>query len=639
MLVQPVAPDGLLVMVCRMIAALRSVAARFRQLSTHLLVRLGFQQDSFLLLLALAVGILTAAAAVSFHWLIHEIRDLLVAHADPGYLYGRSIYLLVVWPALGGLLVGALGRWVFRAREGHGIIDVIESIVRSSGFQRPAVAIEKIITSAITIGSGGSAGAEGPIVQIGAAIASGVGQLFQISRQQMPLLIGCGSAAGISAIFNAPIGGVLFTLEVIMQDFSIRTLVPVVVASVLSNMTTQAIFTDFLHEPYEAIFAMPAHAIAGQMDLTGRFLPGFIMLGIACGLVGVLFIRSMLVFERFFAGLKVPRLLRPGIGGAAVGLLGVAYIMLFAWTRGIDKPIEFSHYPLPAFFSDGYGAIQQLLAGDFYSRFSLSYVVLLLAVLCLAKVLATSLTLSSGGSGGVIAPALFMGATLGGLIGVLLQHLPWLPHAQPQIYALIGLAATLAAVVHAPLSSVLILLELTHDYKLLMPGMFATVIATGLARILFRDSIYTHSLRERGIRPGAVTDVLSRLFVEQVDLEPAATVHPGDSLQKLLDMGISAGTSTFVVVNAKGLYVAMIRSEDLHVATLEPEFSSTLIAQDVMQESVPTVTSHTDLATVLQLFSTHDVSHLAVCMPAQPGRIIGLISRVGLMRRYQKAVA
>src|SRR6185369_15406659 len=164
-------------------------------------------------------------------------------------------WLLMVIPALGGLTVGVLARFVFREREGHGMVDVMESVMRSGGYIRPRSAIDKIVTSAVTIGTGGSAGAERPIVQIGAAIASGIGQIFRVAKPHLPVLIGCGSAAGISAIFNSPIGGLLFTLEVILRDFSIRTMTPLVIASVIANFSTRAIFGFvFPHEHYEAIF-------------------------------------------------------------------------------------------------------------------------------------------------------------------------------------------------------------------------------------------------------------------------------------------------------------------------------------------------------------------------------------------------
>src|SRR5438270_10846 len=242
--------------VSAMIGEIGLAASRVRILSTRALNRFGFRDDSFLIVVAVLIGLVTAAAAVGFHELINGIRDALYRWFGQERLYGPYVFMLVVWPALGGFLVGVISRYVFRAREGHGVVDVMESVIRSSGFIRPVAAIEKILTSAVTIGTGGSAGAEGPIVQIGAAIASGTGQMFRVSRQQMAILIGCGAAAGISAIFNAPMGGLLFALEVILQDFSLRNVTPVVVASVMANVATKAIFNHVLGTHWDAIFTL-----------------------------------------------------------------------------------------------------------------------------------------------------------------------------------------------------------------------------------------------------------------------------------------------------------------------------------------------------------------------------------------------
>src|SRR2546423_2183480 len=219
-----------------------AIGARLRILTSLALGFIGFRDDAVLLLIAAVIGVVTAVAAVGFHELINAIRNLMYRRLDPEFLYRAGSPLLILWPALGGLVVGVITHHIAKQREGKGVIDVLESVLRSSGFIKPAAAIEKIIASAVTIGTGGSCGAEGPIVQIGAAIASGVGQFFRLARGQMPLVIGCGTAAGISAIFNSPMGGLLFTLEVILLDFSLRTITPVIIASVIANVSTQGIY-------------------------------------------------------------------------------------------------------------------------------------------------------------------------------------------------------------------------------------------------------------------------------------------------------------------------------------------------------------------------------------------------------------
>jgi CIC family chloride channel protein len=618
-----------------MLSLLTGAGSRLRIISTRLLERFGFTDESFLIVPAVLIGMITAAAAVGFHLLIYKIRDLLY-HRDT--LYGVGLPLLILFPALGGLLVGIISQYIARSAEGHGIIDVIESVVKTSGFVRPATAIEKIITSALTIGTGGSTGAEGPIVQIGAAIASGVGQLFRFARHQMPIIIGCGSAAGISAIFNAPIGGVIFTIEVILQDFSIRAFTPLVVASVIANVTTRAIFAHIGNDGYQAIFAMPGSQSMQFIDW--EQVPIFALLGLLCGLVGVTLTKAMQRFERRFQKFKNLGPLRPALGGALVGLLGIIFVLVFGRLLFHQpKPFAFSDYPMPAFFGDGYGVIHRLLVPDFYGHDPFSKLLLLLLFLCIAKIVATCLTLASGGSGGVIAPALFLGATTGGLLGLMLRQTGWFAEVHPEVYALIGMGAGLAAVVHAPLTSILILLELTQDYRVTVPAMLATVIATGTARLIFPDSIYTHSLRLRGITLGTSSDlsVLRRMNVEQVELEPATIVQFTDPAQRILNLMLQLGTVTFIVIDERGAYCGMVDSEEVNAALLQREALPLMTVGDLMRQ-VPLVKTTDDLATAFDIFSRLDAGHLPVSVPSTPDKAIGLISRSALMRTYQDAI-
>jgi len=616
---------------------------RLRLFCSKILSRLGFREDAFLLLLAVLIGVVAAAAAVGFHELIRGIRNFLYANMGPRVgLYGKGIVLLVILPALGGLAVGLITRYVFLIREGHGIVDVMESVIRSSGIIRPLSAIEKIVTSALTIGTGGSAGAEGPIVQIGAGIASGVGQIFGVARAQMPLLIGCGSAAGISAIFNSPLGGVFFTLEVILLDFSLRTFAPVVLASVIANVATKEIFL-WRGENYEAIFAMPPWVVSNQAELAWTHLPNFILLGMVCGVVGVALTRLMNFTEDRFERLPIRKELKPAIGGAFLGLLGVFYVMVLGWVMfHRPKPIEFESYP--AFFSDGYGVIRQLLTSEtgptqsLYELFSPGMLMVLLGALVVLKILGTCATLGSGGSGGIIAPSLFLGATTGGFVGLFLRQIG--ARAEPSIYAMVGMGAVLAAVVHAPLASVLILLDLTGDQKLILPGMLATIVATGIARNIFRDSIYSASLRERGVKLGTAADlsILRRLTVEAVELEPVTAVGPTDSLERILDLTNRLGVADFVVLGEGGDYLGMVISEDVKVALLQREALPLLLVRDLMRVEIAPVCTTDDLASVLGVFNQHDVDHLAVRVSKNSQKIVGMLSRAELLRRYQRGL-
>jgi CIC family chloride channel protein len=514
-------------------------------------------------------------------------------------------------------------------------VDVVESVVRTSGFQKPSTAIEKILTSAITIGSGGSAGAEGPIVQIGAAIASGVGQLFRVARTQMPILTGCGCAAGISAIFNAPFGGVLFTLEVILQDFSIRSFTPVVLASVIAQVTTQETFRLTNHaEDYRAIFAMPPMDVARHALLNWGQVGNFMLLGILCGIIGSIFTRSMYWSEHFFSQLKIHKAIRPAIGGLILGAMGLLFVVIPG-----HKVFPADVYTMPAFYGDGYGVIQRLLQPSYYTTMAgatTGMLVLLIAI----KIIGTGATLGSGGSGGIIAPSVFVGATTGAVVGHLLQNTGWFVGIQPELYSLVAMGAVLAAVVHAPMASILICFELTQDYKVMLPAMLACIIAVAVARSIYPDSVYTLSLRSRGVRQGNAGDfsLLRRITVEQVPLDPVSIVTSSDSIQQLLDLSAMTSNYDFVVSDSDGVYEGMVLATELNPVLMDRDAVPLLVVGDVMRTDIPPVRTTDDLAAVFDAFSQHDVSHLPVCVPQNAKKIIGLISRAALIRKYQEAL-
>jgi len=624
-----------------------SLGLQSRLLMTRLMTRFGLREHYILLPMAFLVGVVTAVAAVAFHKLINLIRDGLYGQHS-AFLYSpRGAALIVLLPALGGLCVGIFTIYVSRVREGHGVVDVMESVMRNRGVIPPRSAMEKILTSAVTIGSGGSAGAEGPIVQIGAAIASGIGLLFHIGRQHMPVLIGCGCAAGISAIFDAPIGGVLFTLEVILLDFSIRAFAPVVLASVIANVTTVAILERIDPGSAHAIFALPRQLTANSALLidnamSWRGLPQLILLGALCGVAGVAMTRLMYATDEQFHRLKVPRATRPAVGALLLGLIGLLYIALFGWRwLGQAKPIEFSQYPMPAFYGDGYGAVQPLLTGEFYLRsFPPGYLITIMLFLCLAKIVGTCLTLGSGGSGGIIAPSLFLGATTGALMNLLLKAVHIDPVFRPGFYATIGMGAVLAAVVHGPLSAILILFEVTDQRNIILPAMLACVTATGLARMIFPDSVYTLTLRRRGVRVGTGMDlsVLRRISLENVNLEPVTALPATTPLDRLLEIAAGTGVSDFVIIDETGDYLGLVVGDDVRTALMQREAIPLLLAGDLVREDLPCVKTSEDLASVLETFSRYEVARLPVCLAANTSRVVGLLSRRELMNRYYEAL-
>jgi CIC family chloride channel protein len=324
-----------------------------------------------------------------------------------------------------------------------------------------------------------------------------------------------------------------------------------------------------------------------------------------------------------------------------LGVLGVGYIMTLGWGLGREKFIPMEHYSMPAFFGDGYGAVKPMLGPEFYHQFHWGFLLAVLAIICIAKIIGTCLTLGSGGAGGIIAPSLFLGTVSGGILGLLLRHGQVVGTMEPNVYALVGMGAVLAAVVHAPLAAMLITFEVTRDYQIVVPAMLACIIATSIAQLLYRDSIYTMTLRQRGVRLGTAADMtlLQRLSVEQVSLEPATVVRATDPFQRVLDLTINTGATDLVATDRLGLYAGMVISEDVKTTLIDREAVPLLTVGEVMRSEVPMVRNTDTLASVLNTFTRHEVARLPVCILGNEGKVIGLISRAALMRRYQKGLA
>ncbi len=609
---------------------------RIKVLVQRMLVRMGMHEDVGLLPIAAIIGIATAIAAVTFHLAIENIKRILYEERGGDWLYGPGIWLIVVLPAIGGLIVGILGKYVFRAGSGHGVADVIESVIRTRGFIKPIIAIEKILTSAITIGSGGSTGAEGPIVQIGAAISSAAGRVLAISPQQMPIMVGCGTAAGISSIFHAPIAGVIFTLEVIIRDFSSRTLVPIIVASAVANVATQGIFDYLQPHGYQAIFDSQFAIITSNFAVTWSQALEFLILGLLCGLVGIIFTRTLMLGERLFSRLKKLGAARPMVGGLMLGISGLLFVLLFSWLLSADKPVPFKAYPMPAFFGDGYGVIRTMLADVFAQNAPISIVIALLLVLLVMKIIGTTLTLGSGGSGGVIAPSLFMGATTGTLLGVSLNSLRY-NNIEPSSFALIGMGATLAAVVHAPLASILIVFELSQNPGVIVPAMIATIAAFSLSKTLMHESIYTQELRNKGLTPESAmhTAVLRKFVINQLPLQAIRRIQITDSIQSLIQLASRTEQSNFVVFDEKQDYCGIITEDTLKTILIQSEAIPLLTLEEVVRRDIRPIAHTENLAILLEAFVRNHTDAIPIGLESDPRQIIGMATRDILMDYYQ----
>jgi len=588
--------------------------------------RLGFQRDWYLIALAAGIGTVTAFGAIGFveliHWAGHQAEVL--DHKLPWWA-------LALAPMIGALLTGLLVHFFAREAKGHGVPEVMDAIFRRNAIIRPRVALVKSLASACTIGSGGSAGAEGPIVQIGSAIGSGISQLLRVSRDQAGTLVGCGAAAGIASVFNAPIAGVFFVLEIMLRDFSVRTFTPIVVASVFSTAVTQAVLGK-----NTAIFAV-SEQLAGYV-FTLPELPSYMVLGLVCGTVAVGFIKLLYASEDFTERVRLHPILKPVAGAALLGALGLGYLAITGQIGGSGET--------PPFFGNGYPVIKALLHPDSFGVEDtgevLDTTLLMLTALVGFKALATCFTLGSGGSGGVFAPSLFLGAAAGASFGVAVEAMGLIPEGgSPAAYALVGMAAVVAGTTHAPLTAILIIFEITRDIYVLLPIMLAAVVATVVAQLMARDSIYTLKLRRRGVLIGSSLDhtILRKIQVRDVPLAPQVSVRPHDPVSKLLKLNREYQVADFVVVGDENEYVGMITAQDVRTAFVEYEAIPLLLIEEIMVRSLPTIMPDEGLDSVLEKFSRHDVSSLAMVEgPGDKAKVMGLVTRSRLMARYNQAL-
>jgi len=465
--------------------------------------------------------------------------------------------------------------------------------------------------------------------------------VLHINKEQMSTLVGCGAAAGMASIFNAPIAGVLFCLEVLLRDFSLKTFTPILVASVFSSAVTQAVLGE-----NQAIFQTPGvHDYAFSL----MEIPSYILLGVVCGVLSVGLSKSLHAGDEWFASLfkrfKVHPIARPVVGAFMLGLLGILWAVIAQTPGGNGGGAE-----PPPFFADGYRSITWLLSPEAFNgadnmgEGAIPIAIWLLLLLVVFKIVATTMTLSSGGSGGAFAPSLFVGAVLGAAFGRVLELLHLMPFGgSPAAYAVVGMAAVIAGTTHAPLTAILMLFELTRDVYILLPVMLAAVIATVVAQLIDRDSIYTASLRREGINVGRSQDltILRRIPVASCDIMPLPKepIYPADPLSKLIEMqGRHLATDFVIVDQTTGKYMGMVTGQDIRTALLDREAIPLLLVAELMRTDLPTVGREETLDTVIALFSRHDVSSLCVVSPIDHTLAMGMVTRTDVMKRYQRVL-
>jgi CIC family chloride channel protein len=554
------------------------------------------QRQFRLLLLAALVGIAAGLGAIAVRELISLAQDLFwgSSHDILESVSTAPVWRILLVPALGGLLVGPLVWFLARDASGHGVPEVIQALLMRGGRIRGRVAVVKGLAASITLGSGGSAGREGPMIQIGASLGSVIAQWGRLGENGVRTLVAAGAAGGLAAAFNAPIAGSLFALEVVLGDFAIASFSPVVMAGVAATAVSRGFYGD------AQVFDIPQYALMSPVE----FAP-YALLGIAAGFVAVGFTLFLYGQERVWERVAAPPWLKPAFGGLLVGLMALAF---------------------PEVLGIGHLAMDRMLEGE--------VAVGLLLALVVMKIVATSLTLGSGGSGGVFVPSLFVGAALGGALGSVVGAWAPFPNGGPGAYALVGMGAVVAATSHAPLTGIVIMFELTGDYEIILPVMIACILATVVASSLKDESIYTQKLKWKGIslRQGREENVLRHVSVVELLRRDRRSFSEDTPLPTILTEALGSTETTFPVVSTDGVLTGAIRIQDIHRALdAQGALGSVLVAAD-MASPIRAIHEDDSVEKALDLLTEGGADLLPVVDASE--KLVGVVIARELMERY-----
>ncbi len=574
---------------------------------------------ALLMIISIITGLGTGLVAVLFIRAIAFINHFSFVQGLPQLLAGLGRGWIVVVPVLGALIGGPIiAYWAIEAR-GHGVPEVMQAVITRGGRIRPRVAAVKSIASAICIGTGGSAGREGPVVQVGAALGSTAAQLLRLGPERTVTLVACGAAAGIAATFNAPIAGVIFAMEVILGEFTTHYFGAVVVSAVAASIVSRQFLGDV------PAFVIPSYTLVSAWEV-----PLYALLGVLAALVAWLFVEFLYFLEHRFDNWRFPTAFKPAVGAV---LLGVTALFL------------------PQVLGSGLASIQQSLTN------TLPWALMLLLIF--AKLAATCFTLGSGNSGGVFSPALYMGAMLGGFFGHWVHIFFPASTAVSGAYALVGMASVFAAAAHAPLTAFLIVFEMSNDYRMILPLMITVGLSTVLSQAIRRNSIYTLKLFEKGIplERDRDVDVMKGIQVSEIMVQSPEVVPAETSLSALTGLFMQTHHHGFPVTDANNHLLGVVTMQDLERAATQAESemaasegaasetvasetvaSPPLTAADMMTRDVITIYPDEPLSKALRLMGERDFGRLPVVDRQDPKRLVGLLRRGDMVRAYRHAI-
>ncbi len=582
----------------------RSFQALLRWRETHI------QEKTFVIILALVVGIVAGTAALILKWLIHVISGLLTAHLA----INEGNYMYLIYPVTGILITSLFVRYVVRDNISHGVTRVLYAISQNKSRLKRHNMYTSLIASSITIGFGGSVGAEGPIVYTGAAIGSNLGRVFRLSPRILMILVGCGAAAGIAGIFKAPIAGMLFTLEVLMLDLTTVSVMPLLIASITAA-TMAYVFTG-----YDVEFFF----IQSEQFATAR-IPFVILLGVILGFVSLYFTRTMNMMENVFRRLAVPwkKIL---VGGGILALLV---------------------FMLPPLYGEGYGSIMGLLNGDtssivnnsiFYSdRANEWWILGFITALVLLKSFATSATNGGGGVGGTFAPSLYVGCMAGFLFAYAINIIFDLDLSTKN-FALMGMAGVMSGVMHAPLMGIFLTAELTGGYELFLPLLIVSTISYGTIKMFEPYSIYTMRLAREGKLLTHHKDkaVLTLLKVNNVIETDFVCVRPEMNLKEMVRAISRSSRNLFPVIDADGRLLGVVLLDEIRNIMFRPELYKRMYVNQFMSIPPARVSVNESMEDVMKAFDSTAAWNLPVV--DDNGNYIGFVSKSKIFNSYRRVL-
>ncbi|MDA8240854.1 MAG: chloride channel protein [Nitrospiraceae bacterium] len=564
--------------------------------------RLGEQPT--IIIMAFIVGILAGAANVMFRTAMNISHDLIfiggsrLLHITDDGAYRALIPLL---PITGAVLIIPLSLLFPGEVNGYGFSKFLETVNIRGGVIKVRNIFLKTLAPALTIGTGGSAGVEGPIAFIGGTVGSAIGQLFRASENRMKLLIAAGTAGGIAATFNAPIAGIMFAVEIVLLgNYEISSFSAIVISSGIATVVSRGFYGE------NPAFQVPQYDLRSPLEI-----PFYIVFGVLIGVLAVFYIRIFHKTKDEFDAFRLHPQLKPILGAFIVGAIGIF---------------------LPQIMGNGYEFIEAALSGKILFP--------VIAALVLFKIIATSVTLGSGGAGGVFAPALFVGAMAGGSFGHLVHYLFPSSTASPEAYATVGIGAFLAASTHAPLTGIFLLFEMTGNYKIIIPLMFTSIIGTLVAKRLYPDSIDTVELTKRGIKihAGREVSVMSRIRVREV-MDPDFITVPQETLLKdLIDIMIRKDKFYVPVLDDAGDMTGIVSGQDIRPVLFEEKVKNVVTAGEVATESVIVLKPGDDLNIAMNAFSRKDIEEIPVVAEYNPKRVVAMIRRKDLIDAYNREV-